>query len=112
MRFGLVGPGMRLPAEPSRHHRDARGMGGSRSPVQHSLANLLLVCGGRLAGVMGCHGRIESDRDWALERGYLITGTEDQPWDVPVTLWSGRRVLLDPVWQFYLPPPDGLVYAR
>ena len=78
----------------------------------NGLARLLLVCGGRLGGVMGCHGRIEQDRAWAEGRGYLIrhprpgqpTAATD-PAQVPVVLYSGRRVLLCPSAPVYLPAP-------
>jgi hypothetical protein len=77
-------------------------MGGTRSPDKNSLPRLLLLCGGRLA--QGCHGWIESYREDALERGLLVPqGTS--PAEVPVTLWSGRRVLLDPLGPFYSPAP-------
>ena len=50
------------------HHRLPRRMGGRHrgiSAVVNSLSNAIRVCA-------ECHGRIESDRDWALRRGLLL----------------------------------------
>lgn len=52
------------------HHRVPRGMGGSRNEQLHLPANLILLCG---SGVTGCHGWVESYRDKARERGFLLT---------------------------------------
>lgn len=99
------------------HHRQPRGMGGTSDPDVHSLERLLLVCGGRLAGVRGHHGKVEANREWAYERGYLVPhSAPGRPTDatdcakVPVTLWSGRRVLLAPHATEYFPVP-GAPYA-
>lgn len=86
--------------EPSRQHRRPGKMGGrSADPDHHSPANLLLLCGGRLAGVRGCHGYVESHRTWSYRHGYLVRENDD-PATVPVTLWSGRVVLLDPYYGY------------
>lgn len=102
-------PGRR---EPSIHHRQPRGMGGTSNPAVHDLTNLLLMCAGtsrRLAGVLGCHGQLESHRAAAEHRGLIVRHPTD-PATVPVTLHSGRRVSLDPTGVFYLPPSDGIPY--
>lgn len=100
----LAGPDGRVSDRPdgrvvrvSRHHRLPRGMGGSRGDGVHCLARLVLVCGD---GVSGCHGHIERHREAAYGRGLLVRRGDD-PAVVPVTLWSGRRVLLDPGGGFY-----------
>ncbi|MEV8634306.1 hypothetical protein AB0395_21890 [Streptosporangium sp. NPDC051023] len=89
------------------HHRQPRGMGGTSSPVIHSLANLLLICG---SGVTGCHGQIESCRAWAEERGLLVEEELD-PAQAPLTLHSGRVVLLHPTVPTYLNPAAGPRWA-
>lgn len=96
--------------EMSIHHRQPRGMGGTSREEIHDLCNLLLVCAGfsrGLAGVLGCHGELESKRLDAVEMGWIVPHPLD-PADVPVTLFSGRRVLLDATSPFYLPPPPGV----
>jgi len=70
-------------------------MGGREyDPTHDTLVNLLLLCGGRLAGVLGCHGYTESHRAESYARGFLVR-EHDDPADVPVVLHSGRVVLLD-----------------
>jgi hypothetical protein len=97
------------------HHRQPGAMGGTRSVTHNSLAVLLLICG---TGVTGCHGYVESRRDWAREQGFLVPlPVPQRPTDatnpvvVPITLYSGRRVSLDPLSPFYGPPADGIPYA-
>lgn len=51
------------------HHRQPRGMGGTRHGA-HRLSVLVLVCG---TGTTGCHGWIESNRAAARELGWLIS---------------------------------------
>lgn len=51
------------------HHRVPRRMGGSRDETLHLPANLILLCG---SGVTGCHGWVESNRDKARDRGFLL----------------------------------------
>lgn len=96
-------PGTR---EPSVHHRDPRGMGGTTRDDIHALSNLVLLCGGQIAGVADCHGWVESNRDEARRRGLLVADGLDHR-DVPLELRSGRRVLLDPLSPLYLTPPGG-----
>jgi hypothetical protein len=94
--------------QPSRHHRRARKAGGTSDPTINGLSNLLLLCGGDLAGVTGDHGFVEHNRAWAevnglivRQGGYLAGGGKPPEVDEPVTLRSGRRVLLDPLYPAY-----------
>lgn len=60
----------------SLQHRVARGMGG-RSVIDEPY-NLLTVCG---TGTTGCHGRIESNPEWARAQGYRVDS-----WEAPETV--------------------------
>ena len=66
----------------SLHHRQPRGMGGTRDPHVNHPAHLAFVCG---SGTTGCHGYIESHRAEAYEMGWLVRRPTD-PCDVP---WLG-----------------------
>lgn len=100
--------GVRLTrANSSIHHRRPRAMGGTSRVDVHNLSNLVLAEG---HGTVGAHHWAETNRTEALERGLLVHQTHD-PAEVPLTLWSGRRVLLDPVSPLYLPPTDGLPWV-
>ena len=103
-----LGPGN----EGTVHHRLPRGMGGTSDPDVHDLPRLMLLCGGRLGGVQGCHGIVERHRAWAYRNGYLIphgAGVEvADPASVPVVRRSGRRVLLTP---YNYDPAPGPMYA-
>lgn len=94
------------------HHRRPRGMGGTRRVNVDSYAALVNTCG---HGTTGCHGWAETHRTWALERGLLVpnngSGDAVDPAAVHLVLPSGRRVLLDPDYPFYLEPSDGVPYA-
>lgn len=69
------------------HHRLPRRMGGG-SDVRLSLpANGVYICG-------GCHNRIESDRTWAYQRGWILR-SEEHPEEVPVKLWNGWALLIE-----------------
>lgn len=81
--------GTRLTGPWSRHHRRPRRMGGDRRPDVNELANLLLICG---TATTGCHGRIESDREWAYTHGYLLPA-DTTPDQVPV-VYRGHLVIL------------------
>lgn len=70
------------------HHRQPRGMGGSRAE-SNTPDRLLLCCG---SGNSGCHGRIESNRAEAYANGWLVRRPFD-PVDVPVVLHSGIAYL-------------------
>jgi hypothetical protein len=61
-------------------HRVPEGQGG-----KPTMANLLDSCG---SGNTGCHGHIESKRDWAYAHGFLVrTGHDPEtvPWGLLVT---------------------------
>lgn len=94
------------------HHRRPRGMGGSKAADTHTAAALVLTCG---HGTVGCHWYAEDHREWAFARGLLVPqrtdGLPTDPATVPLTLASGRRVLLDEHAPNYLPAPDGMPYA-
>lgn len=82
--------GYRLPEKGwNLHHRRARGMGGTRRKV--SCADGLVVCG---SGTQGCHGQIETNRAWALQRGYLVSKWEE-PVQVPVFTARGAWVIFN-----------------
>lgn len=68
----------------SLQHRVARGMGGSKAPGINGPVNLITVCGD---GTSGCHGRIESQRDWARRLGYAVP-----QWQGPATVPVLHRV--------------------
>jgi 5-methylcytosine-specific restriction protein A len=75
----------------SLHHRRPRGMGGDKRPETSAVSNALLLCG---SGTTGCHGRIESNRNWARDEGLLVR-PNDNPAEVPVVLRMGRVLLTD-----------------
>lgn len=60
------------------HHRRPRGMGGSKDPASGSPANGLWVH-------PGCHVKIESNREQAYEKGYLVRQGHD-PSQIPVKI--------------------------
>jgi len=60
------------------HHRRPRGMGGSKDPMTGSAANALWVH-------PHCHARIESNREEAYERGWLVRQGMD-PSTIPVKM--------------------------
>jgi 5-methylcytosine-specific restriction protein A len=72
-------------------HRMPRQSGGTRDPAINCPSNLLWVCGD---GVRGCHGHMESYRTEAYAHGWLVHRGHE-PSEQPVSLWDGRRVLLD-----------------
>lgn len=90
-------------------HRRAQGMGGTALTATNDLANLLLLCG---TGNTGCHGWVENDERGEAKRRGLWVGHEYRDGapvplaEYALTLWSGRRVLLDPTEPVYLPHPD------
>ena len=70
------------------HHRQPRGMGGSRHNVaKGSPANGLWIH-------PGCHMTIEMSRSQALENGWLVRQSDD-PTQVPVRLWDFWWLLAD-----------------
>ena len=79
------------------HHRRPRGMGGSKDPASGTAANGLWVH-------PSCHTKIESNREQAYEKGYLVRQGQD-PAKVPVKIgrfWylldenGGRSLVTDP----------------
>ena len=54
----------------SLHHRRPRGSGGSSLAWVNLPGNLIILCG---SGVTGCHGYVESYRETAVARGFLVS---------------------------------------
>lgn len=81
----VCGIGESSSARHSVHHRRKRSAGGP-----WSASNCILVCG---HGTAGCHGRIEGNPKWAMEKGLWVSRYADE-FAVPVELWYGT-VLLD-----------------
>ena len=69
------------------HHRRPRGMGGSRKQETGGAANCLLLHS-------RCHDGIESNRQRALDNGWLVSQWRD-PATVPVKRWDGLFLLAD-----------------
>lgn len=68
------------------HHRRARGMGSTTRPETNQAANGLAAC-------TDCHRQIESRREFALDRGWLVRQNQ-VPADVPL-VHHGSWALLD-----------------
>ncbi len=68
------------------HHRQPRGMGGTKKLNSNSASNLLVLCG---SGITGCHGWIESNRAESYEKGYLVSYQEESSHMVPIKLYDG-----------------------
>jgi len=75
--------GRLIRGERSRHHRDPRGMGGSKADP-HALANVVLLCGSATSRG-GCHHEVESNRDNAKRDGWLV------PMNIRPDEWPARR---------------------
>lgn len=78
------------------HTRRPNGMGGTKRPETYRASDKVRVCGqGNLRGIADtwCHGRIEGERAWALNRGLLLKQSQN-PAELPVRLRYGL-VLLD-----------------
>jgi hypothetical protein len=56
------------------HHRIPRGMGGTDREDLNLASNLLSLCG---SGTTGCHGYIESNRQEAYEKGWIVLRDHD-----------------------------------
>lgn len=69
------------------HHRRPRGMGGSRSNATGAASNCLVLHS-------GCHADIESNRQRALDNGWLVSQWKD-PATIPVKRWDGLFLLAD-----------------
>jgi len=70
------------------HHRRPRGMGGSLRPDTNRTSNALVVC-------TSCHAAIESHREYARQRGYLVRQFGRPPLETPVLLHGAEWCLLD-----------------
>jgi hypothetical protein len=77
------------------HHRVPRGMGGTKRKDIHQPSSLLGLCA-------PCHSMIESRREFALDRGWLVRQGHD-PAEVPV-VWQGRWVQLTDEGRVFYPP--------
>jgi len=69
------------------HHRRARGMGSTIRPETNRAANGLAACA-------DCHRQIESRREFALDRGWLVRQNQT-PADVPVVHHGSWALLSD-----------------
>lgn len=67
------------------HHRRPRAIGGTRREDTNGQANLILLCA-------GCHAKVESQRQWAITRGLLVSQYQT-PAEVSLR-WHGAWVLL------------------
>lgn len=56
------------------HHRRPRGMGGTKRADTNYPSNLMAICG---TGTSGCHGYVESHREEAYEKGWLVSQNEE-----------------------------------
>jgi len=72
------------------HHRQPRGMGGSRLTSANSISNLMLLCG---SGTTGCHGEVESRRKNAVAEGFIVPRPAS-PESTPVLYQGHTWVLL------------------
>ncbi len=75
------------------HPRRPRGMGGTRDPQIEAPENQVALCG---SGVSGCHGWVESNREQAIEHGWLVPRRDPRhPREVPVFI-AGGWYLIEP----------------
>lgn len=65
-------------------------MGGSKDPVSNTPANMVLLCG---SGTTGCHGVLESNRQWGIAVGLIVHQSFD-PEEILVVLRPGDPVKL------------------
>lgn len=86
----------------SRHHRDPRGMGGSKADP-HAMVNLVLLCG-TATTPGGCHAEVESHRLQAELDGWLV------PMNIRPENWPARRFGREeyeqPGWAWHPAPPN------
>lgn len=73
------------------HHRQPRGMGGSRQSHLNKPSNLLFLCG---SGTTGCHGWVESNRLQAVNDGFIVP-RYGVPATTPVRYLGRDWVILD-----------------
>lgn len=69
------------------HHRRPRGMGGSKNAITGNACNALFLH-------PACHALVESNRETAIENGWLVRQGSD-PSKVPVKLHFGWVLLLE-----------------
>ena len=81
------------------HHRDPRGMGGTRSAAANRPVNLILVCD-------PCHRQVESHRADAYREGWLVH-TDVDPATVPVWLGGAYFLLSDDGSRVLYTEPEG-----
>ena len=67
------------------HHRKPRRAGGSVDPRVSTAANGMYIHS-------SCHAKVESDRHWAIRRGWLLFAAE-YPEEVPIRTWRGWMLL-------------------
>ena len=77
------------------HHRRPRGAGGSKASDTNTSANCLLLC-------PPCHALIESRREFAIDRGWLVRQGFD-PAEVPV-IYQCSWAILDADGGVFRPP--------
>ena len=71
------------------HHRQVKGMGGSKH--RDHPANLIVLCG---TGTTGCHGYVHAHPTVSYRLGYLVRSTT-RPESAPVWAAGAEWVLLD-----------------
>ncbi len=65
------------------HHRQGRGMGGTKRKV--TCADGLVICG--MGNTSGCHRLMDEQRMWALARGFVVhRNGRRAPAEVPVLI--------------------------
>jgi 5-methylcytosine-specific restriction enzyme A len=67
------------------HHRKPRRAGGSIDPRVSDASNGVYIHA-------SCHGKVESNRHWAIQRGWLLFAAE-YPEEVPIRTWKGWVLL-------------------
>lgn len=67
------------------HHRQPRGMGGTKIKGKESCANGIYIH-------LTCHSKVESQRAEAYSKGWLVKSGFD-PAEQPVRLWDGWYLL-------------------
>ena len=72
---------------PHLHHRRPRGMGGSKRVETGGASNCLVIH-------PSCHADVESNRQRALDNGWLVSQWRD-PATVPVKRWNGLCLLAE-----------------
>lgn len=74
------------------HHRQGRGMGGTRRKV--TCSDGLVICG--MGNTSGCHRLMDTQREWAVARGYVVSrGSLATPREVPVLRFGDWVWLLE-----------------